>query len=186
MNEIITLLDGWRNPVVLYMDTDSLYIRKKHVKTLVEAGLYGNNLLQCKNDYGENGAIIDFYGLGSKIKYCDVLEKDKLGGFKIKPHMTWKGYADTKKLDKDTYERFYQGEKIEQIVYSWKRDLGFGVKVNEKDDEMYDLKTEKPMVGMIKKFNINSSKKRVQIGNYSYPIGYQGWLHDVDINKIEV
>ena len=59
------------NNRVLYQDTDSLYIHKKHWNELDKFGLVGSeNLLQGKNDYGKyDGGI--FYGsfLAPKVKY---------------------------------------------------------------------------------------------------------------------
>ena len=57
MNNFIHKINGFYTNDVLYTDTDSLFIEKKHWKKLSEAGLVGKKPLQGKNDYGENSGI---------------------------------------------------------------------------------------------------------------------------------
>ena len=51
MNNFIHAIDRFYSNDVFYTDTDSLYIENKHWEKVDKAGLVGNNLLQCKNDY---------------------------------------------------------------------------------------------------------------------------------------
>ena len=61
MNKFIHAINGPYTNDVHYGDRDSLYIEKKHWRKLDKCRLVGKNLLQGKNDYGENSGIC--YGL---------------------------------------------------------------------------------------------------------------------------
>ena len=53
MKNVIHAFGGFYGNVVYYIDTDSLYIEKKHWKKLEKIILIGKNRLQGKNDYKE-------------------------------------------------------------------------------------------------------------------------------------
>ena len=55
MNSFIHGINGYYTNDIYYEDTDSMYIENKHWDKLDKAGLFGNNLLQGKNDYKDGG-----------------------------------------------------------------------------------------------------------------------------------
>ena len=60
MNNFIHAVDGFYTNDVYFTDTDLLYNESKHWNKLNKAGLVVKNLLQDKNDNGDDGI---FYGL---------------------------------------------------------------------------------------------------------------------------
>ncbi len=50
MNEVVQCINGFKESIIYYRDTDSLYIKRKYIKLLQDAGYYGKNLGQGKND----------------------------------------------------------------------------------------------------------------------------------------
>lgn len=84
-NNLIAALDGFFNLVIIYADTDSVYIPLDKWHLLEKAGLVGNNLGQCKNDFGEGVWIEKFRCLGKKMKICLLNDGDiktTIKGFK--------------------------------------------------------------------------------------------------------
>jgi len=78
--------------IVLYCDTDSIYILVRNLPILEKAGLIGPNLGQAKNDYGSR--LIDkFRSLGKKMKFC-LLSDDEIKS-------TLKGYKGLSSLSKE-------------------------------------------------------------------------------------
>jgi hypothetical protein len=84
LNRYIDALDGFHSNTILYCDTDSFYIPKTLFGRLKKAGLVGEQLGQCKNDYG-NTVIEKFRTIGKKSKICLLNNgeiKATLKGFK--------------------------------------------------------------------------------------------------------
>jgi len=92
MNKYIDALDGFYSPTIIYCDTDSVYIPKKSYRLLKEKELVGNQLGQCKNDYGEGLEIVEFLCTGKKMKIC------RLSNGEIKT--TIKGFKGLKRVEK--------------------------------------------------------------------------------------
>ena len=63
MNSFIRKHNGFYNHSVLYGNTDSLYIERKHWNVLNKTKLLGGNLCPGENDYGDDKII--FHGLFS-------------------------------------------------------------------------------------------------------------------------
>ena len=84
-NKALTALDAFfKAGVVLYGDTDSVYIRKRDLHLLEKAGLIGSKMGQAKNDYDDQ-FIMKAIFLGKKMKVClldDGSVKSTLKGFK--------------------------------------------------------------------------------------------------------
>lgn len=102
LNNIIAALDGFFNNVVIYGDTDSVYVPTTEWHLLENADLIGDKLGQCKNDYGKddqgrNILIARFRSLGKKMKMC-WLNNDDLKST-IKGFKGLKGLSHTQKLE---------------------------------------------------------------------------------------
>jgi hypothetical protein len=69
-DKALVALDAFRTiGIVLYGDTDSVYIRKSALPILEQAGIIGDALGQAKNDYGDR-TVEKFRCLGKKMKVC--------------------------------------------------------------------------------------------------------------------
>jgi hypothetical protein len=103
LNRYIDVLNGFKNNTILYGDTDSVYIPKSLFDHLKQAGLVGNSLGQCKNDYG-NTVIEKFRTIGKKSKVC-LLSNNEL-------KVTLKGFKglNTMKID-DKLALFHDFDK---------------------------------------------------------------------------
>jgi hypothetical protein len=132
MNNFIRVIDGFNKPVVYYTDTDSLYIHKKYWDKLLEAGVVGNNMGQGKNDYDSGGI---FYGLflGSKIKYCLVIDENG----NIKEKQTFKGFTQDC-LTFGDYLEVEKGKNItRQMPLRWKRSFEDGIVFRDKIEKEF-------------------------------------------------
>ena len=129
MNNFIHAINGFYTHDVFYTDTDPLYIENKHWDKLDKAGLVGENLLQCKNDYEEGGI---FYGLflAPKIKYCLTINKYGV----IDEHKIFKGFTNVSdNLDRKEYFKMFDGDKsIAKVPLSWKESFSYGVVIPHK------------------------------------------------------
>jgi hypothetical protein len=92
LNRYIKALDGFYQPTIVYGDTDSVYIPLGDFKKLEKENLVGNELGQCKNDYGDQ-VIEKFRCLGKKMKICMLSDGE------VKT--TLKGMKGLKKMNKD-------------------------------------------------------------------------------------
>lgn len=104
MNNYISAVDGFFNPVVKYMDTDSLYFDVKYFDMLKEKGLIGDELGQATPDYDKD--IEEYASLGKKIKFC------KLTNGELKT--TFKGFSGLKKLNEKEKNIFF--EELKEIA----------------------------------------------------------------------
>lgn len=75
MNDMIHVVDGFRNTVVAYTDTDSIYIPLSAHKKLEEAGMIGDEMLQCKNDMGKGIVITKAIFLAPKVKLLNTYDE---------------------------------------------------------------------------------------------------------------
>ena len=126
MNDVILALDGFRNNRIYYGDTDSIYIHKNDYNMLIEKGLVGKDLFQCKNDYGENAGIVYGLFLAPKVKYFIIIDEN--GVFNRKT--TFKGYnQNIKNITFKDFLNLEQGKTLRNISkLEWKRELG-GIKI---------------------------------------------------------
>jgi hypothetical protein len=99
LNELIDIVGGFFKHVIIYCDTDSVYISEDKFRLLVENGKVGNALGQCKNDYGDDSKITDFWCIGKKCKICRISLMDKNGKEKVLIKTTIKGYQGLRKLE---------------------------------------------------------------------------------------
>ena len=108
MNYVIEEIDGFYNHIIYYKDTDSLYIHKKYLSTLVEKGYVGKSLGKGKNDYGDSGIFYAWF-LAPKIKYCLVIDDFGI----ISAKRTFKGYSEEHRLIKlNEYISLSEGKTI--------------------------------------------------------------------------
>ncbi len=126
MNDLIYQLGGHKEEIVMYTDTDSVYIKNKYFKRL-DGGLdsKGNKLMSnelgaFKNDYGEGKYIENFISLGPKIKYSMLNSGKEI--------FTWKGMCG-RKLTKQMYEETMKnGQCVEKmIINQWNKSIESGV-----------------------------------------------------------
>lgn len=107
MNKFIQCIDGFNQKKVYYTDTDSIYIKIKDYKILVEMGYVGENSGQGKNDVNEvyklsceeYNKYIDLNKDCDKIK-CDLKCKDK--------HIY--------KTDNEIYKAYFLGPKQKYVL----------------------------------------------------------------------
>jgi hypothetical protein len=92
LNNYIAALNGFYDNTILYGDTDSVYIPKSSYTLLERAGLVGEQLGQCKNDYGDL-VIHKFRTIGKKSKIC-LMNNDEL-------KVTLKGFKGLKTMKID-------------------------------------------------------------------------------------
>ena len=69
MNTFVRAIAGFKSNDLKYQDTDSLDIENKQSDNLKEAGLFGESLLESKND-NKDGGVLDDLILAPKIKFC--------------------------------------------------------------------------------------------------------------------
>ena len=126
MNDVILALDGFRNNKIYYVDTDSVYIHKNDYNMLIEKGLVGKDLFQCKNDYGENAGIVYGLFLAPKVKYCIIIDENGV----LNRKTTFKGYnQNIKNITFKDFLNLEQGKTLTNISkLKWKRELG-GIKI---------------------------------------------------------
>jgi hypothetical protein len=139
MNNIILSVDGFKENVIYYSDTDSIYISLALFNKLKEAGYFGGDLGQGKNDYNNGGIIFGLY-LGPKVKYNLVLYDIGI----LTEKKTFKGY-NKDSLKSEEFFKLSAGETItKDFKTSWKRSFEDGVNKNEfkKDDEGKRIKDE--------------------------------------------
>ena len=129
MNNFIHAIDGFYTNDVYYTDTDSLYIERKHWDKLNKAGLVGKNLLQGKNDYGDDGI---FYGLflAPKKKYCLTINKYGI----IDEKKCFKGFTSvSENLNRKEFFNMADGKNlIAKVLLNWKKSFSQGVVIPHK------------------------------------------------------
>src|SRR5438093_9557145 len=128
MNNFIIEIDGFKNLVVYYSDTDSIYVSLRNYDKLKQAGYVGGAMGQGKNDYGEGGIIFGLF-LAPKVKYCITLTENGI----LEEKKTFKGFNK----DVLTSKEFFQlatGESVsKEFDRPWKKDFGRGVNKNDKE-----------------------------------------------------
>jgi DNA polymerase elongation subunit (family B) len=113
MNEYVDASDGFFSHTIVYSDTDSQYMTKDSYRLVEEKGLIGNELGQCKNDYGEGLEIVKFLCLGKKMKMC------LLSNGEIKT--TIKGFKGLKSLSME--EKLELFECFEKVIESGSKEV---------------------------------------------------------------
>ena len=61
MNNFILCINAFKDPIIYYTDTDSMYIHKKYYNILDNEGYVGDTMMKGKNDYGTGGIIFGLY-----------------------------------------------------------------------------------------------------------------------------
>ena len=124
MINFIHATNGFYTNDVYYGDTDSVYIGKKHREKLDKNGLFGKNLLLCKNDYEVGGMFCGLF-LAPKIKYCLTINKYGV----IDEHKTFKMFTNvSENLDRREKFKMFDGDKlIAKVHLSWKKSFSVGV-----------------------------------------------------------
>jgi DNA polymerase elongation subunit (family B) len=123
MNRYIHALNGFYDHKILYMDTDSTYILQKDYHLLEEAGLVGDELGQCKNDYGEGMVIEQFFCTGKKMKLCKLSNgeiKTTIKGFKGLKKAEKMANLDIAKNEKNKKEIIESREQLEELFRCFK------------------------------------------------------------------
>ena len=114
---------------IIYRDTYSLYIKKKHWDVLHKANLVEEKLCQVKNDYKPGGI---FYGLflAPKMKCCLTIDEFGI----VQEHKLFKGFNDNKKLlDRSQYFEMIEGKKVSALLLkSWKKSFISGIIIPRK------------------------------------------------------
>jgi DNA polymerase elongation subunit (family B) len=169
LNEYIDIVGGFYEHVIIYCDTDSLYIPEGRYKLLAEKGKIGNELGQCKNDYEEGSKITDFWCIGKKCKICRIKQVDKYGKEKILIKTTIKGYKGLRKLER--YANMDEEDLINKVV-------------NEKDEKKRK-KLEKDLDSM--KNIVKQSKSEIYKINEWFndvlSLGERGSTKEMNLNK---
>ena len=108
MNNVLNQIDGFYNNNIYYIDTDSLYIHKKHWSDLVDNGFVGKSIGLGKNDSGNSGIFYAWFP-APKIKFCLVI--DDFGV--ISARRTFKGYSEEHRMIKlDEYISLSEGKTV--------------------------------------------------------------------------
>ena len=113
MNWYIHALDGFSKHVIVYMDTDSLYIPVSFYPVLEEKGYIGDELGQCKNDYGEGVVIEKFRCIGKKMKLC-WLSNDEI-------KTTFKGLKGLRSMKKE--EKVELFESVTKVIENGSKEV---------------------------------------------------------------
>ena len=74
LNKFVNEIDGFYSNKVIYQDTIWLYIQMVYYQKLKEAGYFGKNLGQEKNDYRDGGIFYRLF-IALKIKLCYTIDK---------------------------------------------------------------------------------------------------------------
>ena len=93
-------------------------------------GYVGSNLLQAKNDYGDDGIFFGLF-LAQKIKYCLTINEFGV----IEEHKTFKGFGDVNRLlDSKKYFEMQEGKSVSsKFPLSWKKAFSDGVIIPTRD-----------------------------------------------------
>ena len=89
MNDVVRQKGGFYSNSIYYIDTDSLYIHKKHWSDLVDIGFVGKSPGLDKNDYGNSGTFYAWI-LAPKVKYCFLIDDFRV----ILAERIFKGYTE--------------------------------------------------------------------------------------------
>ena len=169
LNELIDIVGGFFEHTIIYCDTDSIYITEDKFKLLVEKGKIGNELGQCKNDYGDGSKITNFWCIGKKCKICRIKQVYNNGKEKILIKTTIKGYQGLRKLE--YYANLNEEDLVNKII-------------NEKDDKI-KKKLERDFDET--KNNVKESKKEIYKINEWFNdvllLGEHGTAKEVGLNK---
>ena len=163
MNQYIYALNGFFKHEIEYMDTDSMYIRVNKYGLLEEKGYIGDELGQCKNDYGEGVVIVKFRCIGKKMKLC-WLNNDEI-------KTTFKGLKGLRSMKKE--EKIELFESVDKVIESGSK-------------EVFKEITYETMKRSALQVNVIESKRSFRMTAYSqYQVDKDYWCYPLYYNLEE-
>ena len=151
MNEVFHVIDGFYSNCIYYGDTDSGYIHKKHLSTLVDKGFVGKSLGLGENDYGNSGIFYASF-LAPKIKYCLVIDDFGI----ISAKRTFKGYSEVHRMIKlEEYISLSEGKTVsDRFSIDWTKKFE-GIKIPHRKQDCSKCDNTKICKGCVIKPKMN-------------------------------